>query len=108
GQLEQAQQPRLERFARGPLPTFQEAAASGLRPPFPGHAAPYVINRAQHACHIPQSRLFGAALLYRPGRLAFEADDAESISRLQHLAEVVIAMDLDLAERVGLQLNCPK
>ena len=52
-----------------------------------------VVEGAQHARHVAQRRMLGAALLERPRGLAFEIDDHEVVARHQHLAEVVVAVE---------------
>ena len=64
-----------------------------------------VVERADHARHIPQRRPLEAALAQRPGRLALEVDDHEVAAGIEHLPRVEVAVDADAlaAEAVAQQ-----
>src|SRR6195256_2728882 len=54
-----------------------------------------VAEGPQHPGHVPEGQPLEAALVKGASRFAFEIDDHEVMSRVQDLAEVVVAVDAD-------------
>src|ERR1035437_7974352 len=53
-----------------------------------------VVERAQHPGHVPQGQIWLCALRQGPERFALEVDqDPSSPRRVEHLSEMVVAMD---------------
>src|SRR3954452_5372751 len=59
------------------------------------HRMRRVVEGAEHAGHVAQGAALDAALAQWPRRLALEIDDDEVVARVQHLAEVIVAMGAD-------------
>ena len=53
------------------------------------------MERAQHAGDVAQRRALEPPLAERPRRLALEVDDDEVAAGVEHLAEMVVAVDAD-------------
>ena len=60
-----------------------------------------VAEGAQHACHIFEWRLLGAAFGEAAGGFAFEVEDDVVAAGAKDLAEMVVAMDADALAGVG-------
>ena len=54
-----------------------------------------VVERTQHAGDVAQRRSLEAAFAERARRFAFEVEDDEVATRVQHLTEVQVAVDAD-------------
>src|SRR3954447_17667859 len=54
-----------------------------------------VVEGPEHAGHVAQGAALDAALAQWPRRLALEVDDDEVVARVQHLAEVIVAVRTD-------------
>ena len=54
-----------------------------------------VVERPQHPGDVAQRSALDAALAERPRRLALEIDDHEIVARVEHLAEVIVAVRPD-------------
>src|SRR5688500_17343103 len=63
------------------------------------HGIDGVMERAHHAGHVAQRRAFDPPLGERPRRCAFEVDDDEVLARVQHLSQMIVAVDANTMRR---------
>src|SRR4030095_5458418 len=81
-----------------PLPGLEGGTEPGAAGFGPGgeRGVDDIVEGAQHGRGVSQRTLLGAALVNGPRRLTFEVDHYEALGRLEHLAQVVVAVTADL------------